>query len=84
MAIMWLIISVLGGVLYRSVIAQHVPGYPNPGQTRFYLVVPVVMAILSWVLVLFSKRLTTFVIVLCAGLQLLALLGWLFFGGGGV
>ncbi|WP_109125910.1 hypothetical protein [Dyella sp. C11] len=84
MAIIWLLCSLLGLVLYGSVVSQHVPGYPDSGQMKFYVVVPVAMTLGSGLLVLLSKRLPTALIVLASGVQILVLLGWFFYGGGGV
>jgi hypothetical protein len=35
------LLALLGLSLLQGVAAQHVPGYPNTGQLRYYLYVPV-------------------------------------------
>lgn len=51
-SIVWALITLMGFDLISGVSAQHVPGYPAPGQLRYYIYFPTLMTCTALALVL--------------------------------
>jgi hypothetical protein len=80
----WLGILLLGLSLYRSVVDQHVPGYPNSGQFNLCLIYPSFWVVLNASLVALSRKIPLLGKVLGVVLQVPAAFAFFFFVSGGV
>jgi hypothetical protein len=82
----WTMMLLIGVSLIQGVTSQNVPGYPNAGQIKFYLLYPaLVVAVLvacAWLFNGIWRRAST--LALLSGASLLAALPYVMFFGGGV
>jgi hypothetical protein len=53
----WALMSLAGVSAYRSIVGQHVPGYPNSGQINLYVTVPIVTLVVLLTAVVIANRL---------------------------
>jgi hypothetical protein len=80
--VLWMVMALTGCALVQGVRDQHVQGYPNDGQIRLYIVLPLIGLTSSAAIFGFASRLPGWLrrVVLCV--DLLALLPvFLSFGG---
>jgi hypothetical protein len=81
--VLWLFMVLTGISGIDGVREQHVPGYPNDGQLRLYVVIPLVGLIGSAAILGFANRLPTWANRVVVGTALLTLLPvFMMFGGG--
>lgn len=81
--VLWLFMSLIGIFLIEGVRDQHVPGYPNDGQLRLYVVTPLIGLAVSAAMLGFSKRLPRWATRTGVGITFIALLPvFMTFGGG--
>jgi hypothetical protein len=83
-ALFWGLLTYVGSTLISGVAQRHVPGYPNAGQRGYYVYFPLTMAIVSVGLLLLARRMSVTLFVTIWILQLLLVLPFLFWYGGGV
>jgi len=80
---LWLFMSLMGISGMEGIRDQHVAGFPNGGQLRLYVVVPVIGLAGSAAILGFAKRLPSWVKCVGIGASFLALLPvYMMFGGG--
>jgi hypothetical protein len=73
----------MGMTVYSNGIRQGVPGYPNTGQQRFYILFPLAMVLLGGFAVIFATKLprSSFVFLSLVQLALIPLYLVFFTGG---
>ncbi len=77
---LWLI----GWQLYSGIAPQHVPGYPNSGQFKLYVLFPGLLVLVNTAVLLVCKRIPAAAIALFLVFLGLALLTFLVAFGGGM
>ena len=82
--VLWLFMTLTGICLIEGIRDQHVPGYPNDGQLRPYVVIPLIVLAVSAATLGFSKRLPNWAKRMGVGISVLALLPVVMTFGGGV
>lgn len=81
--VLWLFMALAGASAIEGIGDQHVPGYPNDGQLRLYVVIPLIGLVGSAAVVCFARRLPSLAKRIAVGLRFFALLSvFLVFGGG--
>ena len=81
--VLWLLIALIGMSGIEGIRDQHVPGYPNDGQLRLYVVIPLIGLTCSAAIFGFAKRLPSWATRIGIGISLFALLPvFMTFGGG--
>ncbi len=81
--VLWLFMTLTGISGIEGIRDQHVPGYPNDGQLRLYVVIPLIGLTVSAAILGFSKRLPSWAKRMGLGISFLALLPvFMMFGGG--
>jgi hypothetical protein len=84
MLVLWSLFLAAGIMLYRGVVGQHVPGYPNAGQFKLLLRDPSIMIGLNLIMLLLHKRINFVVVAVTSFGQLSFLLLLFMLAGGGV
>ena len=83
LTLLWLLMALAGIFAIEGILDQHVPGYPNEGQLRFNVVIPLSGLTISAAALIFSKRLPNRAKRLMLTISFLTLLFvFLTFGGG--
>ena len=81
--VLWLFMSLTGISGIEGLRDQHVPGFPNEGQLRLYVVVPLIGLAGSAAILGFATRLPSWAKRVGMGISFLALLPvFMMFGGG--
>ena len=83
-AVLWLFMALNGVSGIQGIRNQHVPGYPNDGQMRLYVVIPLIGFAGSAGTVFFAKWLPGLVKRVGMGISFFALLCVFLMWGGGV
>jgi hypothetical protein len=83
-SLLWALLTYIGYKLTSGVVQQHVPGYPNAGQWRYYVYFPLIMFVISFASLLLAKKIPIALFVTIWLLQLLVVLPFLFAYEGGV
>lgn len=82
--IIWISILIVGIKLCLGVVAQRVPGYPNAGQLVIYIAFPACLAAVNFMVITYSRKLSSSVLLSLFFLQLLILQTIFIISGGGV
>lgn len=82
--IIWSLVLFIGFKLYSEVVAQHVVGYPRPGQFYFYILFPCALLTSNILLVIFFRKLHWLVLTVAFFIQFVVFLAFFFYGSGGV
>jgi hypothetical protein len=81
--VLWRFMALIGISGIEGIRDQHVPGYPNDGQLRLYVVVPLIGLAGSGAILGFAKRLPSWARGIGMGISFFALLlVFMTFGGG--
>ena len=81
--VLWLFMALIGISGIEGVRDQHVPGYPNDGQLRLYVAIPLIGFAASAAILGFANRLPSWANRIVMSITLLALLPvFMTFGGG--
>jgi hypothetical protein len=81
--LLWLFMSLIGISGVEGVRDQHVPGFPNDGQLRLYVVVPLIGLASSAAILVFAERLPKWAKRTGVTISFLVLLPvFMIFGGG--
>jgi hypothetical protein len=83
-AVLWLFMALDGISVIDGIRNQHVPGYPNDGQRRLYVVIPLLGFAASAGIVCFAKWLPSLAKRIGMGISIFALLAVFLIGGGGI
>lgn len=83
-AVLWLFMALAGISGIEGIHNQHVPGYPNDGQLRLYIVIPLIGLASSAGIVWFARRLPSLAKRVGIGISYVAMLSVLLMFGGGV
>ncbi|MBN8846843.1 MULTISPECIES: hypothetical protein [unclassified Sphingomonas] len=83
---LWGLLVIAGVEAYRSIASQHVAGYPNAGQIKLYLVMPIsIFLLLLLTIVVANKfRRAAPALLLLSAASLFGLMPYLMVWGGGV
>ena len=82
--VLWGALVYLGVIVSTNAARQGVPGYPNTGQVRFYLLFPLAMAFLAACLSIFATKIPKPLLIALSLAQLALIPLYLFFYTGGV
>ncbi len=82
--VLWLFMALDGISVIEGIRNQHVPGYPNDGQLRLYVVIPLIGLVGSAGIVCFATWLPTLAKRVGMGISYFALLSSFLIWGGGV
>lgn len=81
--VLWLLMVLIGPYAIEGIRDQHVPDYPNEGQLRLYVLVPLIGLAGSGAIFAFAKRLPDWARRIGTGISFFALLlVFMTFGGG--
>ena len=83
-AVLWLFMALDGISVIQGIRSQHVPGYPNDGQLRLYVVIPLIGLAGSAGIVCFARWLPGLAKRVGMGISFFALLSVFLIWGGGV